>query len=63
MINLKQFLKLKEDVVGGTAAPANTTGTGGIAGTGGEGGEPGVYRNKKKKSPILAKIIKRTPKQ
>ena len=63
MITFKEFLLIWEDVVGGTAAPANATGTGGIAGSGGEGGEPGVYPRKKKKSPILSKMIKRTPKQ
>ena len=60
MINFKQFLKLYEDVAGGTGMPANIVGAN-IAGSGGEGGEPGVSP-KKKKSPILLKMIKRTPK-
>jgi len=52
---------VKEDgVMGGSAGPTNVVGGGAIAGTGGAGGEPGVHM-KKKKSPIVISMARRTP--
>jgi hypothetical protein len=59
----KEYSKLKEDGgaagMGGSSGPTNNVSGGAVAGTGGKGGEPGVYLNKKKKSPILLPIGKR----
>ena len=55
MKTFKEFVK--EDGEGG--APVNAVGSGNIAGTGGKGGEPGVSR--KKKGPIIMKMVRRNP--
>lgn len=59
----KKFSKgscVKEDGVVGSVGPTNVVSTGAIAGTGGLGGEPGVNL-KKKKTPIILPMGRRTP--
>ena len=55
-----ESIDLEEDGVV-AAAPTNVVGRGAIAGTGGLGGEPGVNL-KKKKTPVLMSIRRKTPK-
>lgn len=58
MKSFKQYIQ--ED--GGAAAvagPTNAVSSGAIAGSGGKGGEPGVNM-KKKKTPIVFKMARRT---
>jgi hypothetical protein len=56
-------VELEEDgVMGGSAGPTNNVGGGAIAGTGGKGGEPGVYLPRRKKSPVMMSIRRKSPK-
>ena len=56
--NLDRRKPVTEDAV--VAGPTNTVGSGAIAGTGGKGGEPGVSR--RRKSPVLVTLRRKTPK-
>jgi hypothetical protein len=52
---------VKEDgAMGGSAGPTNVVGGGAIAGTGGKGGEPGVYLPRRKKSPVMMSIRRKS---
>jgi len=55
---------VKEDGMGGamSAGPTNVVSSGAIAGTGGKGGEPGVHLPRKKKSPVMMSIRRKSPK-
>ena len=56
---------LGEDGMGGgamSAGPTNVVSSGAIAGTGGKGGEPGVHLPRKKKSPVMMSIRRKSPK-
>jgi hypothetical protein len=58
------FDSLKEDgAMGGSAGPTNVVSSGAIAGSGlPKGGEPGVYLPRKKKSPVMMSIRRKSPK-
>jgi hypothetical protein len=45
-----------------SAGPTNVVSSGAIAGTGGKGGEPGVHLPRKKKSPVMMSIRRKSPK-
>jgi hypothetical protein len=55
---------VKEDgAVGGSAGPTNVVSSGAIAGSGlPKGGEPGVYLPRRKKSPVMMSIRRKSPK-
>ena len=55
---------VKEDgAMGGSAGPTNVVSSGAIAGTGRpNGGEPGVYLPRRKKSPVMMSIRRKSPK-
>jgi len=57
---MNSFRQFREDA-GGIAAPGpvNAVSTGAIAGTGEKGGEPGVNM-KKKKTPVIISMAKRS---
>lgn len=62
MKSFKQFIN--EDGMGGgavAAGPTNVVGGGAIAGSGGKGGEPGVDLRKKKRSPVMGYLKRKTP--
>jgi hypothetical protein len=54
---------VKEDgAMVASAGPTNNVSSGAIAGTGGKGGEPGVYLPRRKKSPVMMSIRRKSPK-
>jgi hypothetical protein len=52
----------EDGAMGGSVGPTNVVGGGAIAGTGGKGGEPGVYLPRRKKSPVMLSIRRKSPK-
>jgi hypothetical protein len=53
----------EDGAMGGSAGPTNVVGGGAIAGSGlPKGGEPGVYLPRRKKSPVMMSIRRKSPK-
>lgn len=63
MKTFKKFID-EDGMAGGamSAGPTNVVSSGAIAGTGGKGGEPGVHLPRRKKSPVMMSIRRKSPK-
>ena len=61
-VTLKSEIAIIGSGMGGamSAGPTNVVSSGAIAGTGGKGGEPGVHLPRKKKSPVMMSIRRKS---